>query len=101
MSRSLVRLPIDPRRAQRAHTTPNRAFWKGRPSGLARICARTDQLTNSGSAPSGRVPELSLWRVLVDRLEGVPEVELRDLAAEDGTRRHRRSGSAAPPRYGR
>ena len=53
-----------------------RAFWKGRPSGFASISAGTVWIS------------VLVWKcrsssVSSDRLEGVPEVELRDLSAED------------------
>ena len=37
----------------------------------------------SGERPVGALPEPSLWRVLVDGLEGVVEVVFADVAAED------------------
>jgi hypothetical protein len=38
--------------------------------------------TGSGSAPGGRAPS-RVPRVLADGSEGVPEIEVRDVAAED------------------
>ena len=38
-----------------------------------------------GERASRRVPEPSLWRVLVDGSEGMAEVEVRDLPADDNT----------------
>jgi hypothetical protein len=36
-----------------------------------------------GERASRRVPQVKYWRALVDGSEGVPEIEFRDLSAED------------------